>query len=175
MTCSFLAAVDFMLHLRPRLDASVYIGLRRYFLTFCTSGRRHWFRSTEIVDAVHGQILHAAVEMQMEEIAYCFMPDHLHLLIEGCTETADCLAFVHRAKQSSGYGFARQRRERLWQPSFYDRILRDEESTLPFVRYTLDNPVRAGIAETVDQYPFLGSPRYTIREVLEAVAWRPSL
>ena len=173
MVCSLLAAVDFVLHLRARLDACFYIGLRRYFLTFCTSGRRHWFRSSEIVNAVHEQILHTAVAMQMEEIAYCFMPDHLHLLVEGCTETADCLAFVKRAKQSSGYAFARQRRERLWQPSFYDRILRDEESALPVIRYILENPVRAGLAQTVDEYPFLGSRRYTICEVLAAVPHRP--
>jgi REP element-mobilizing transposase RayT len=113
------------------------------------------------------QILRAAVEMQMEEIAHCFMPDHLHLIVEGCTETAHCLAFVHRAKQRSGYAFGRRWQGRLWQPSFYDRVLRDEESTLPFIKYILENPIRGGLVTSVEEYPFLGSARYTVAEVLD--------
>ena len=156
-----------MLRLHPRLNPAFYIGLRRYFLTFCTDWRRRWFTKRDVVDPVHAQILHVGIEMQMEEIAYCFMPDHVHLLVEGCTAGADCPAFVHKAKQRTGFTFAREHGERLWAPSFYDRILRDEDPSLPFIRYIIENPVRAGLVREVEDYRFLGSPRYTIEEVMK--------
>jgi REP element-mobilizing transposase RayT len=58
----------------------------------------------------------------MEETAHCFMPDHAHLLVEGRSETADALKFVHRAKQLSAYAFSQALGQKLWQPSFFDRF-----------------------------------------------------
>ena len=40
----------------------------------------------------------------MDIVAYCFMPGHVHLLVEGCTDDADALAFVHQAKQRLSTG-----------------------------------------------------------------------
>ena|SRR5438309_1532550 len=143
----------------PRLDAPGYVGLRRYFLTFCTHKRRSRFTAPEIVDAVHGQILRTGLEMQVEEIAYCFMPDHVHLLVQGCSDDADCLAFVNLAKQRSGFAFSQLREGRLWQTGFHDRILRDGDSSRRFIKYILQNPVRAGLVTNVSDYPFAGSSR----------------
>jgi putative transposase len=122
---------------------------------------------------VHDQILQAATLFDMEEIAYCFMPDHMHLLIEGQSEASDALAFVHRAKQLSGYEFSKMFGRTLWQPSFNDHILRDDEATLSVARYIFENPVRAGLVKNPEDYPFLGSAKYSTREIMEAICWQP--
>ena len=57
-----------------------YVGLHRYSLTFCTDGRRRLFTDAAAVDLVVQQLLRAANEQKFAVIAYCFMPDHLHLL-----------------------------------------------------------------------------------------------
>ena len=101
------------------------------------------------------------------------MPDHVHLLIEGCTETADARAFVHQAKQRAAYAFTQRWAARLWQPSYYDRVLRDDEETLAVARYILENPVRAGLVDSPTKYPFLGSIRHEVEDVLEAACWQP--
>ena len=109
----------------------------------------------------------------MEEIAHCFMPDHAHLLVEGRSENSDALAFVHQAKQQSAYEFSKAFDQKLWQPSFYDRILRDDEASLSVARYIFENPVRAGLVKNPEDYPFLGSSRYTLKEIMETICWQP--
>jgi hypothetical protein len=38
----------------------------------------------------------------------------------------------------------------------YDRVLRHNDDAGDFVRYILDNPVRAGLVEDPNAYPFIG-------------------
>lgn len=109
----------------------------------------------------------------MEIVAYCFMPDHVHLLVEGLMDNADALSFVHQTKQRSGFAFGREHAGRLWQPSFYDRILRNDDATLSVARYIFENPVRAGLVAEPADYEFSGSSRYELEQILEAVCWQP--
>jgi putative transposase len=102
-------------------------------------------------------------------IAYCFMPDHVHLLVEGVTVESDCKQFIKRAKQFSGFYFAKQFGERLWQRYGYERVLRNDETTLVVANYILANPLRAGLASSVLEYPFVGSLMYSIQELVEGV------
>jgi hypothetical protein len=80
---------------------------------------------------------------------------------------------VHQSKQRSAFVFSRVFGARLWQPSYYDRILRDGEASLSVARYIFDNPVVGGLVKSPKDYPFLGSERYSVNEILEAVAWQP--
>lgn len=99
--------------------------------------------------------------------AYCFMPDHLHLLVEGDTMESDLRRFMSSFKQKSGYAFSRAGNDRLWQKGYHDRILRTEETTSIVVRYILENPVRAGLVTRFDEYPHTGSDRYSLEELAE--------
>ena len=100
------------------------------------------------------------------------MPDHLHLLVEGTSDDSDCKRFIARAKQYSGFYYAQAHCSRLWQRYGFEHVLRDDEITLVVARYILENPLRAGLAERVEDYPFVGSLVYTRPEVLEGVAYR---
>jgi hypothetical protein len=48
-----------------------YIGVYRYFLTFCTHERARLFVKPEAVELVRTQIERAAVDFKMAVIAYC--------------------------------------------------------------------------------------------------------
>jgi REP element-mobilizing transposase RayT len=100
------------------------------------------------------------------------MPDHVHLLVEGQSEHSDCRRFISRAKQLSGFHYRRQFGETLWQRYGYERTLRSDETTLSIARYILENPVRAGLVRSAEEYPFLGSGDYTIAQVIEAMQMR---
>jgi putative transposase len=156
---------------RPRLDPALYVGLQCYFLTFCTAQRRPLFVDAAIVNTVREQILRCADHFDFAVLAYCFMPDHLHLLIEATAEGADAIQFVHQAKQRSGYACGRCGMSRLWQPSFYDHILRSDETTPSVARYILENPVRAQLVGSPAEYPFSGSSRHSISEIMETACW----
>ena len=126
-----------------RLRGFSYLGFHRYFLTFCTFERRSHFVDGSVVAVALAQILRVAAEEQFAILAYTFMPDHAHLLIEGMSVDADARRFMTRAKQSSGYAVARRDGRRLWQRYGYEHVLRDDESAVGVARYILENPVRA--------------------------------
>lgn len=97
------------------------------------------------------------------------MRDHVHLLVEGQSDNSDCREFISRAKQYSGFHDQATSGKRLWQRYGYERTLRGEEAAVSVARYILENPVRAGLVELIDQYKFSGSSVYTIEQLIEAV------
>ena len=147
--------------------------MHRYFLTINTFERRCVFEVAQHVDLVLDHFLRTSTDYSCEITAYCFMPDHLHALVDATNDQANFLKLVAMFKQRSAYAFKQQTGEMLWQDSFYDHILRDEESNLAVAAYIVANPVRAGLCSDVRSYPFVGSPRYSIEQLIDAVAWRP--
>jgi putative transposase len=91
-------------------------------------------------------------------MAYCFMPDHLHLAVEGRSTTSDLRRFVKVAKQRIAY-MARTEFQIacIWQDGYYERVLRTFESMDTLIRYILDNPVRAGLVECAQDFPHSGT------------------
>ena len=103
------------------------------------------------------------------------MPDHAHLLLEGVIETADLAEAMRAWKQRTGYDWKRRHGTSLWQEGFHDRVLRSEEDTPAVVRYVLENPVRARLVSAVTNYPWIGSSRYSIEQLVEGSGqWKPS-
>jgi putative transposase len=152
---------------RPRLRTFDYLGRYRYFLTFATHYRRKLFDDRAVVDLVLAHILHAATRCEFAVPAYCLMPDHVHLFVKGQADNSDLREFVKLAKQTSGYAYSQARRDRLWQPSFYDRALRDDECDLFYIAYILRNPVASGLVANWRDYPFLGSATGPVEDLVQ--------
>ena len=161
----------------PRLQGFEYRGGYRYFLTICAYQRRLVFQDASAIDLVLEQIRFTAAEQSFENIAYCFMWDHLHLLIAGVSEDSDLEKFAKLMKQRSAWRFAQRGDGRLWQVGYYDRIVRCEEATGDVIRYIIENPIRAAIAKSPDAYPYWGSEKYSREELLDfiqgAAEWSP--
>lgn len=83
---------------------------------------------------------------------YCLMPDHLHLLLSPGGSGLKLGDIVGRMKgittrRSWDAGWTGT----LWQPGFYDHILRKNEDITEIARYIYENPDRKGL--DVD-YPY---------------------
>ena len=158
----------------PRLKGFSYRGFQRYLVTINASGHSAPFADAPAASEVAAQISPCFALNRFEVVAYCVMPDHAHLLLEGTSADADLLEAVRLWKQRTGYAWRRSTGGRLWQPGFHDRILREEDDTRLVVRYVLQNPVRAGLVTNIRDYAWLGSSRYTLAE-LETYAgeWSP--
>jgi REP element-mobilizing transposase RayT len=158
-----------MITKRPRRLVGVsYVGFQRYFVTTCTAFRRPFFLDLAIGNDAVSQILQSAGDQLFDVTAYCLMPDHAHLLLSAQSQTSDVCQFVKQTKQITGFRFRRVRGERLWQPGYHDRILRDDEATLTVAKYILENPVRAGLAKVAGKWPLSGSGVYTWPELFSA-------
>lgn len=88
------------------------------------------------------------------------MPDHLHLLLEGLGGASDFCQLMKDVKQRTSYQAIRLGAGRLWQDGYYDRIVRQDEDVAAYVDYILQNPVRAGLVERAEDYPY-ASTRFT--------------
>jgi len=88
-----------------------------------------------------------------DSLCWVIMPDHFHWLME--LKGRDLAGEVARLKSRSTVLFnrANQRVGSLWQKGFHDRALRREEDVKSVARYIVANPLRAGLAERIGDYP----------------------
>jgi putative transposase len=157
-----------MPHYYPKhLPDFPYVGRLSYSLEFTTENRDPLLKDDAAIDLVVQQFLRAARETSYAIVAYCLMPDHGHLVIDGERDDSDCLAFIKRAKQYSAYYFKQAFGQRLWQRYGYERFIRDEMERALRIRYLLANPVKAGLVRDPREFRGLGSGRYTVEELLQ--------
>ena len=123
------------------------------------------------MEIVRTQILRAGGEREFEICAYCFMPDHLHLLVRGATETAQLPGFTKHAKQLTGYHGKRHTGKNIWQAGSFDRLLKEDEDARAVVAYIVTNPVRAGLVTDPGEYPYSGSGLCDLPDLLDQVRW----
>ena len=151
-----------------RLNGFAYSGMHRYFVTICVRDRVPVFRDGDLVEPVRMDLLQASEHSEFSVFANCFMPDHVHMLLLAQSDAAPLLECVRRFKQVSAFGHRQRTGRILWQTSFYERVLRDDEETAAVARYILENPVRAGLTRSVQDFPFSGSAVFT-REQMESL------
>lgn len=89
------------------------------------------------------------------------MPDHVHMIITplkdnrgGAYGLAEIMQGIKGASARS-INKALEREGKVWQEEFFDRMLRSDEHARNKVEYICANPVRKGLVEKVDDYPWL--------------------
>jgi putative transposase len=140
-----------------RLPRDTYEGRGWYFLTLCCHDRRPLFRDPEISAWLVGKLKSQAADYGFLLHAWCVMPDHLHLLVEGASESSNVLEFIACFKQCTGFEAKRKVRGKLWQRYSFDHVLRPNDSLDPIAWYIWMNPVRANLCAAPEDYPFSGS------------------
>src|SRR6185436_19948724 len=111
---------------RPeRLKDLTYVGRFGYSLRFATLHRVPHFTQPALIAEALTQIQRTCDEERFALIAYCFMPDHVHLAVEGLTERSALRRFVKVAKQRVAYVARRQFAiPAIWQDGYYERVVR---------------------------------------------------
>ena len=125
-----------------------------YLLTTATLGREPHF-----ADAANVAILVDALRFVersgfSHSLAWVVMPDHLHWLMElreGAL--AECMSLL-KSRSSRRLNQRLDRRGTLWQHGYHDHAIRTDESLHEKAMYIMANPVRAGLACAVGEYPY---------------------
>ncbi|PWB28651.1 hypothetical protein DCO49_05005 [Stenotrophomonas sp. SPM] len=134
-----------------------------YAITAVTYARRRWFDDEANVDLLIEALRTVERTGRTCSLAWVIMPDHLHWLIELRRGTlAGCMQIL---KSRSGRAIARQVEANapIWQPGYYDHALRSDECLRTQAMYIAANPVRAGLATFLGEYPHAWS-RWPLRE-----------
>lgn len=150
---------------RPRLKDFGYVGTYTYFITILTAKRQNYFNETYIVEPLINLLRETVEKEHFSVTAFCFMPNHMHLLVNGLEEHANLKNFIKLYKQKSGFWFKQKNRQNLWHLSYYDHILGKVEAISDIAMYILHNPVRKGIVDDFKDYPFNGSFTMDIHEL----------
>jgi putative transposase len=89
--------------------------------------------------------------------AYCLMTTHYHLVLE--TSQRALSEGMHRLNGIYAQRFNRRhsRKGHLFEERFSARVIDAEEHFEAACRYVLENPVRAGLCDQADQWPWSGS------------------
>ncbi|MCX6644774.1 MAG: transposase [bacterium] len=87
--------------------------------------------------------------------AYVIMPDHIHILIQPLQEwtLAKILQGI-KGYTSWMINKTQNRKGAFWQPENMDHIIRNNEDWLDKFEYIHQNPVKAGIVEHPEDYPY---------------------
>jgi putative transposase len=142
---------------RPRrIRGFTYTGKFRYFVTCVVQLRRPVFRNEAAGREVIAQLLQSAMTFQFAVLAYCVMPDHVHALVEGTSDSSDFRAFMHSWKQQTAFQWKQRHGSRLWREGYHERVLRSDESAQAVASYVLQNPVRAGLVTVSSEYSLSG-------------------
>ena len=142
---------------RIRLKEFCYKGFYRYFVTLCVHNNNQIFKEKDLINNILSDLKKISEKHRFSVWAYCFMPDHLHLLLEGRSENSDFRRFISEFKQSTGFNNSQTFKDKLWQINYYEHVLRKEDDTKRVAYYIFNNPVRKGLVEFYKDYPFQGS------------------
>jgi putative transposase len=93
--------------------------------------------------------------------AYVVMPDHFHLLLR--PHNADLSAGMRAVKSISGLRIARLRGTKgaIWQPRYFDNVIRHVRNFWEKLDYIHNNPVAAGLVERAEHWRWSSYAAYT--------------
>ena len=128
-----------------------------YFITFNT------WEKLELTLAARQVVLNACkfFDRQRYQI-FCLvvMPDHVHMLMQPLEKSDNKFwslsSILHSMKSYSSKQIPKVMKHigTVWQDERHDHIVRDEREFQVFWEYIRQNPVKAGLSVTPEEYPF---------------------
>jgi len=128
-----------------------------YFITFNT------WEKLELTPAARQVVLNACkfFDRQRYQI-FCLvvMPDHVHMLMQPLENSDNKFwslsSILHSMKSYSSKQIPKVMKHigTVWQDERHDHIVRDEREFQVFWEYIRQNPVKAGLSVTPEEYPF---------------------
>ena len=137
---------------RLRLGRHSELG-RAYLLTTTTLGRVGMFADFSLARLLVAEMRRLEEEGRVASMAWVIMPDHLHWLVQLQAGELECLVRRLKSRSARAINAALGRQGSLWQSGYHDRALRREDDLLTVARYIVANPLRAGLARRLGEYP----------------------
>ena len=126
-----------------------------YFITMVTWRRQPLLNN----DWVHHAFMEQASRQSRMNIGvgrYVIMPEHLHLFVR-VGEPHKLSTTIKHLKEAVTKALRKKQPElRVWQPGFFDHLLRNSESYSEKWEYVRMNPVRAGLVDSAEDWPYQG-------------------
>jgi REP element-mobilizing transposase RayT len=145
-----------------RLDR-IWIEFPIYFVTVCTFRRRPILARAAIAEILVDELRHARERHGWAIGSYVIVPDLVHFF---CAPERDAKTVSDFMREWKSWTSRRIRALRprpataattLWQREYFDHVLRSDESYAEKWDYVRENPVRAGLVRSSNDWPYFGS------------------
>ena len=137
----------------------LYTDCPLYFLTLCTENRVRNLANP----GIHREFIKFAEEATSLHVLVGFfmmMPDHIHLFAAFSPQSPSLSVWMKalrgtlskQLRETSGEGTH-------WEKDFFDHVMRSEKSYSEKYEYVRQNPVRAGLVDRTEDWPYQGEIR----------------
>lgn len=139
-------------------------GRGPYFITSSTFQKRSLLQSDRMKGLLLDVLFHYRLQERYMLHEFVIMHDHFHLLITPTVTIGRAMQFIKggfscRAKKELRFA------HEIWQPSFYDRRVRDVDEYFAFRKYIQENPVKKGLARVAEEFAYSSAwPGLTLDE-----------
>jgi len=144
--------------MRLRRLAQVWIDHPLYFITTCLKNRRRLLADRRTAGILVREWKLTGESYGWHVGSYVIMPDHVHFFCSNDLEAKPLSTFVGKWKErtSKKVGTKFPHRSMKWQRGFFDHVLRSSESYSEKWDYVRNNPVRADLVESPEDWPYWG-------------------
>lgn len=126
-----------------------------YLITTICAGRSPLFQEWTCASAVAATLAEARLWRDARLECWVLMPDHLHMVVTLGKEELPQLMRRTKAVTSRAANVSLGRNGGpVWARGYHDRALRHEDDLRVVARYVIANPLRAGLAAAVADYPY---------------------
>jgi REP element-mobilizing transposase RayT len=130
------------------------LGSIPYFATTRTAGSRRVFLGT-LADLAVTELFAVRERYKMRLFAYCFMPDHAHfVIVPGAPHTLSQTMRLVKGSIARRINEAEDTSGKVWQEGYFDKAVRSVDQLNQYIKYTQENPVKAGLCDEPEGYPF---------------------
>ncbi|WAJ69362.1 REP-associated tyrosine transposase [Catenovulum adriaticum] len=140
---------------RKRLKGRISKAFSFYSVTLCCYQRQKIFQNFDNGCVATKALMAFEQKGLVKNVCYMVMPDHLHWLfqLQGSVELSSLVkqykSFTAVKLNQSGVTHTK-----IWQSNYYDHQIRQESDLVAQARYIVANPLRAGLVNRVEEYPF---------------------
>lgn len=148
----------------PIRTKQAHLSHRRLFGRWDTALRQAdsgpvWLRQAPLARLIADSLHHRDGEVY-NLLAYCIMPNHVHIVFSPLPDSDDRYPSVTAIMQSLKAYTAREanklldRQGQFWQRESYDHWVRNSDELRRIVRYVIDNPVKANLVNHWQDWPW---------------------
>jgi len=127
-----------------------------FFITTCTLYRRPMLNRPTVHESFKAFALRSP-EYRVLVGRYVLMPDHLHLFAQFGRESVSIGIWMKSLKNALSKVLKTATfKPPHWEKEYFDHLIRSRESYNQKWLYVRENPVRAGLVRTADEWPYSG-------------------
>ena len=132
-----------------------YVPGGTYFFTLVTFQSRKHFDTPHKLDLLHSKIRQVQRYKPFDLLAYCLLPDHIHLLIKLPEEDCNFSIRMREIKRLTTLWMKRETLgnvDPIWQDKYWEHTIRDEKDLQTHFDYIHYNPIKHDLTETYDSW-----------------------